>query len=228
MGRADMLCELGLSPVWVLRQNTVKPAADDSTATAPPPPREKTVQRMDWTILQQTAEQCALCGLQKTRRKVVFGVGDRQAPVMFIGEGPGAEEDKQGEPFVGRAGKLLDMMLHAIALNRRQDAYIANIIKCRPPDNRNPTPEEARACLPYLQRQIALVKPRLLVALGKIAASHLLQTETSISQLRQKIHDYDGIPLIVTYHPAYLLRSPLEKRKSWDDLRFARKLLQSG
>ena len=210
------------------------------TETAPPPPplpapaavarrhaaSQIIINKMDWTPLKQTVEQCTLCGLSRARKNTAFGVGDRQAELMLIGEGPGAEEDKQGIPFVGEAGQLLDKMLFAIQRRREDNVYIANIVKCRPPDNRNPTAEEAHSCLPYLRQQIALVKPRLLVALGKIAATYLLHTTDSIAVLRQKIHDYEGIPLVVTYHPAYLLRSPKEKRKSWDDLRFIRRLLE--
>ena len=243
MMREEYLRELGLSPLWherkaaLLATDTIvapplSAAADGDNDVLPPPALtpvtagESLIQRMDWDSLRQAASICQNCDLANARKNVVFGVGDRQAQMMFIGEGPGAEEDRRGEPFVGRAGHLLNMMMHAIALNRNQGIYIANIVKCRPPDNRNPTHQEARTCLAYLRRQIALVRPRLLVALGKVAASHLLQTESSIGQLRQKMHDYDGIPLVVTYHPAYLLRSPLEKRKSWDDLRFIRRLLQ--
>lgn len=195
-----------------------------ATAAAADSPKSD-IAAMNWQQLRQTAEACRLCGLCEKRRKVAFGTGDQQAKVMFIGEGPGEDEDRQGEPFVGRAGKLLDLMLHAIELHRTNNVYIANIVKCRPPGNRNPTPEEASTCLPYLQRQIALVKPDLLVALGKVAAIHLLQIETSIAQLRQQIHTYHGTPLVVTYHPAYLLRSPQEKRKSWEDLKFIRSIL---
>lgn len=180
---------------------------------------------MNWQQLQAAVESCQRCALCKERKKPAFGSGDRQATVMLIGEGPGAEEDRQGEPFVGPAGKLLDLMLHAIGLDRKRNVYIANIVKCRPPGNRNPTVEEAQLCLPYLQRQIALVQPHVLVALGKVAATHLLGSETSIAQLRQKMHEYGGMPLVVTYHPAYLLRNPREKRKSWEDLKFLRKLI---
>lgn len=153
-------------------------------------------------------------------------MGDEQANWLFIGEGPGAREDEQGEPFVGQAGKLLDSMLQAINLSRSQDVYIANIVKCRPPDNRNPQDEEAQQCRPYLLRQIALIQPRLIVALGKVAAQNLLATNDSIASLRGRLHEFTDIPLIVTYHPAYLLRSLADKAKAWEDLCFARKIMQ--
>jgi DNA polymerase len=148
----------------------------------------------------------------------VFGVGDVQAEWLFIGEGPGADEDAQGEPFVGQAGKLLDNMLMAINLRRGKNVYIANIVKCRPPSNRTPEADEIETCLPYLRRQIELIKPRLIVALGKTASTALLGKDAPLSSLRGKLHDFNGTPLIVTYHPAYLLRSPSEKAKAWEDL----------
>ena len=220
----DVMRELGLTPVWKKRQTA--PYAPKAAADSRP--REAHSLQMDWAPLEKAVEQCTLCELCQKRKNPAFGTGDRQATVMFIGEGPGEQEDRQGEPFVGEAGKLLDKMLAAIQLSRKHNVYIANIVKCRPPGNRNPTIAECQACLPYLQRQIELVKPRLLVALGRVAAVTLLNTETSIGSLRQKMHDYLGIPFVVTYHPAYLLRSPLEKRKSWDDLRFVRRLLADG
>ena len=157
---------------------------------------------------------------------MVFGVGDRRADWLIVGEAPGADEDRQGEPFVGRAGKLLDPMLQAIGLQREQ-VYIANILKCRPPDNREPTPAEAASCRPLLHRQIALIRPRIILAVGRVAAQNLLETETPIGKLRGRVHTFGParLPLVVTYHPAYLLRSPREKRKSWDDLRLARRAL---
>jgi uracil-DNA glycosylase family 4 len=160
--------------------------------------------------------------LHATRKQAVFGVGNQQADWLIIGEAPGAEEDRQGEPFVGRAGQLLNAMLKAIGLKREQ-VYIANILKCRPPNNRDPRPEEAACCSPYLQRQIELIQPRLILALGRIAAQRLLQTNTSLARLRGKVHTLESTqsPVIVTYHPAYLLRSPAEKRKAWQDLQYA-------
>jgi len=168
------------------------------------------------------------CGLCSSRTQTVFGVGNRQADWLIVGEAPGADEDRQGEPFVGRAGKLLNPMLQAIGLKREQ-VYIANILKCRPPENRDPAPTEATSCRPFLERQIALIQPRIILAVGRIAAQNLLATDTQIGKLRGRVHHFGAarIPLVVTYHPAYLLRSPREKRKSWDDLRLARRALIS-
>jgi uracil-DNA glycosylase family 4 len=160
--------------------------------------------------------------LHSSRTRSVFGVGNRNADWLLIGEAPGRDEDQQGEPFVGRAGQLLNAMLRAIGLQREQ-VYIANILKCRPPNNRDPKPEEVVCCEPYLMRQIELIRPRLILALGRIAAQNLLRTETAIGKLRGQVHQFrnTGIPLIATYHPAYLLRSPGEKRKAWQDLQLA-------
>ena len=172
-----------------------------------------------WDTLEQEALACTRCVLHQTRTRVVFGVGDRRARWLVIGEAPGADEDRQGEPFVGRAGQLLNEMLRAAGLGREQ-VYIANILKCRPPDNRDPKPDESASCEGYLQRQIALVQPGLLLAVGRIAAQNLLREDTPIGRLRGRVHRYGpaGIPLVVTYHPAYLLRSPGQKRKAWEDL----------
>jgi len=156
--------------------------------------------------------------LCEKRTNTVFGVGDRAGDWMLIGEGPGENEDKQGEPFVGQAGKLLDSMLRALSLARGENVYIANVVKCRPPGNRNPEPDEVAQCEPYLQRQVALVKPKLIVALGRVAAQNLLKTDASISSLRGRVHRYENVPVIVTYHPAYLLRSLPDKAKAWVDL----------
>jgi uracil-DNA glycosylase family 4 len=180
---------------------------------------------MDWQALRQAASECRRCDLCKQRKQAVFGVGNESAPWLFIGEGPGADEDEQGEPFVGQAGKLLDNMLAAIGIKRGREVYIANVVKCRPPGNRTPAPEEAAACAPFLDRQIALIKPGLIVALGKTAAVRLLAMEGSLASLRGRLHAYQGIPLVVTYHPAYLLRSLPEKAKAWEDLLFARRAL---
>ncbi|MFO7641297.1 MAG: uracil-DNA glycosylase [Candidatus Competibacteraceae bacterium] len=201
-------------------------AADDSSALSAAASREARIARMDWDELTTEARQCQSCGLCATRTQVVFGVGDHRAGWLIVGEAPGADEDRQGEPFVGRAGKLLDPMLQAIGLQREQ-VYIANILKCRPPDNREPTPAEVANCRPFLQRQIALIRPRIILAVGRIAAQNLLETDTQIGKLRGRIHAFAParIPLVVTYHPAYLLRSPREKRKAWDDLRLARRVL---
>ena len=182
------------------------------------------VHSLDWPALRQQVESCQRCELHATRIQAVFGVGNQQADWLIIGEAPGADEDRQGEPFVGRAGQLLNEMLKAIGLQREQ-VYIANILKCRPPNNRDPKPEEAASCSPYLQRQIELIQPKVILALGRIAAQRLLQCNTSLARLRGQVHhlDISPSPVIVTYHPAYLLRSPAEKRKAWQDLQFARK-----
>lgn len=229
-GRDEILRELGLTPVWRMKSRGGKsPAAPDpAPAGAPPAPpgsppedRRGLILRMDWPELKASVASCTACALAKTRTQTVFGVGDEKAEWLFIGEGPGAEEDAKGEPFVGQAGKLLDNMLAAIGLKRGQNVYIANVVKCRPPGNRNPAPEEAASCEPYLTRQIELIRPKLIVALGKVAVQNLLATDASIASLRGKIHQYQGIPLLITYHPAYLLRSLTEKAKAWQDLCFA-------
>src|SRR3989338_3751008 len=180
--------------------------------------RERRIGELDWPQLKAMVRDCTACKLRAGCTQTVFGVGDEQAEWLFVVEGPGAEEDAQGEPFVGQAGKLLDNMLLAIKLRRGKNVYIANIVKCRPPNNRAPEAEEIATCLPYLQRQIELIKPKLIVALGKTAATALLGRDATLGSLRGKLHDYNGIPLIVTYHPAYLLRSPMEKAKAWQDL----------
>jgi uracil-DNA glycosylase family 4 len=177
-----------------------------------------------WEALRSEVLSCTRCPLHKTRTQGVLGVGPHRTDWMVIGEAPGAEEDRRGEPFVGRAGHLLDAMLQAIGLNRGTNVYIANVLKSRPPNNRDPKPEEVAACLPYLMRQIALLQPRLMLAVGRIAAQNLLATDLSLSRLRGKVHHFGELntPLIVTYHPAYLLRTPSDKRKAWEDLKFAR------
>jgi uracil-DNA glycosylase len=173
---------------------------------------------LDWDALAARVSNCQRCRLCERRTNAVFGVGDREADWMLIGEAPGENEDKLGEPFVGQAGKLLDSMLRAVTLSREQNVFIANVIKCRPPGNRNPEPDEVARCAPYLQRQVALVKPKLIIALGRFAAQSLLKTDVSIASLRGRVHDYEGVPVIVTYHPAYLLRSLPDKAKAWADL----------
>ncbi len=180
---------------------------------------------MNWQALRGAVAACTQCGLEKTRTQTVFGVGNEDADWMFIGEAPGADEDRKGEPFVGRAGQLLTSMIQALGFKREQ-VYIANILRCRPPGNREPSPQEAALCSPFLQRQIALVKPRIIIAVGRIAAQNLLQTDTPIGKMRGQVYRYgpDNIAVVVTYHPAYLLRSPGEKRKSWTDLKFAREV----
>jgi len=178
----------------------------------------------DWAALEAAVRSCTKCSLHATRTQTVFGVGDRRARWMFIGEAPGGDEDRQGEPFVGRAGQLLNAILFAIGL-KREEVYIANVLKCRPPGNRDPQPEEVTRCEPYLLRQIELIKPRLIVALGRHAAHSLLKTEVPLGKLRGQRLSYHGTPLIVTYHPAYLLRNPADKRKVWEDLCLARTVM---
>jgi uracil-DNA glycosylase family 4 len=189
--------------------------------------RREAILRMDWTQLRQAVCSCIACPLHAKRTNTVFGVGDERARWLFVGEGPGADEDAKGEPFVGQAGRLLDNMLAAIDLERGDDVFIANVVKCRPPGNRNPEPGEMRSCEPFLTRQIELIQPKLIVALGKVSASHLLQTDASIASLRGRVHDYRGTPLIVTYHPAYLLRSLQDKAKAWADLCFTRDTMRA-
>jgi len=182
---------------------------------------------LDWDELQQCVAACTHCELSESRTQTVFGIGNRGADWMIIGEAPGAEEDRRGEPFVGRAGKMLDEMLRAIDQSRRS-VFIANILKCRPPDNRDPRPQEAAACRAYLERQIALVQPKIILAVGKIAAQNLLGSDEPVGRMRARAHDLNGIPLVVTYHPAYLLRSPSQKRKSWSDLCLASRMAEEA
>lgn len=179
----------------------------------------------DWAQLRERVSRCDACGLCRQRKQAVFGTGIENAPWLFVGEGPGAEEDDQGEPFVGQAGKLLDAMLSSIQLSRQRNVYIANVVKCRPPGNRTPTLDEAAACADYLDRQIELVSPRLIVALGKTAALRLTGQDTSLASLRGKVHHYRNYPVLVTYHPAYLLRNLPDKSKAWEDLVRARRLI---
>ena len=181
-----------------------------------------------WQALRTEILSCTKCDLHKTRTQGVVGVGPQRTDWMVIGEAPGAEEDRRGEPFVGRAGQLLDAMLRAIGLDRGTNVYIANVLKSRPPNNRDPKPEEVGACLPYLVRQIQLLQPRLMLAVGRIAAQNLLSTDLSLGRLRGKVHHFGELntPLIVTYHPAYLLRTPADKRKAWEDLKFARSVFR--
>lgn len=214
--------------VWLARPSSASAAADvhsnnfkEEPLSTPATPSN--VGNLNWDALRVCVMSCTACALHERRTQAVFGIGNRRAQWMIIGEAPGADEDRQGEPFVGRAGKLLNNMLLAIGL-KREEVYIANIVKCRPPSNRDPQPEEARSCEAYLQRQIALVQPQIILTVGRIAAQNLLRTERTVGALRGKNFSYrdTNIPVIVTYHPAYLLRSPQEKRKAWDDLQFAR------
>jgi len=205
----------------------VMPAAVTALAESPAAPGIANVDDMLGALARRVSE-CRRCELHQGRTQTVFGVGDPAADLMIIGEAPGAEEDRQGEPFVGRAGKLLNEMLRAIGLQRRE-VYIANILKCRPPNNRDPKPEEAAECSEYLFQQIELIRPRLILVLGRIAAQRLLNTDTALARLRGKLHQHPqtGVPLVVTYHPAYLLRTPSDKRKAWQDLLFLRNTIKS-
>ena len=205
-------------------------AASAGTSAALP---ATAVQAMDWPELQAAVEACRACGLCESRRQAVFGVGNPQAHWMLVGEAPGEQEDLQGEPFVGKSGQLLDNMLRAIGLTREtaepaRQVYIANVLKCRPPHNRNPDPQEVLRCEPYLQRQVELVRPRLILAMGRFAVQSLLKTAEPIGRLRGKPHSYHGVPVVVTYHPAYLLRNPLDKARAWEDLCLARELMQAS
>ena len=213
--RGEILAEMGLAPIWVLRGKE-KHAEEKKPAGA-----------TGWIELKQAVPACTACGLHKSRTRTVLGVGDEQADWMLIGEAPGAEEDRLGEPFVGQAGKLLDNMLAAIDLGRGKNVYIANVLKCRPPGNRNPEPEEVEKCSPHLRAQIGLIAPKLILAMGRFAAQTLLNTDASIASLRGRLHEHAGVPLIVTYHPAYLLRNLPDKAKAWADLVFARKTMLS-
>ena len=212
-------------------QARVAPAPAVESRTIELPAGDAEVAKLGWEELATAVRSCTKCPLHATRTNGVFGVGDRRARWMIIGEAPGADEDKQGEPFVGRAGMLLNAMLKAVGLGREQ-VFIANILKSRPPNNRDPKPEEVRACIPYLYRQIELVNPALILCVGRIAAQTLLAVDTPIGKLRGAVHRIAGNrPMVVTYHPAYLLRSPVEKRKSWADLLLAVRTfetLQSG
>lgn len=184
---------------------------------------------LDWEELKRQVASCRACRLCETRTNTVFGVGPANAPLMVVGEGPGADEDAQGEPFVGRAGKLLDEMLKAIGRSRKTDTYVANVVKCRPPNNREPADDEAEACRSFLEQQLRFVKPKLIVALGRVAAQRLLVTDTPIGKMRGQQYTWgpEGTPLMVTYHPAYLLRNPGEKAKTWEDLKRIHRFLNS-
>jgi DNA polymerase len=221
--RAEYLAALGVMPYRPRASLplTGTPAGTDAECPLPGV-------AADWEPLQEQVRSCRRCGLCESRTQTVFGVGDHGAQLMVVGEAPGADEDRQGEPFVGRAGQLLNSMLRAAGFHREQ-VYIANILKCRPPNNRDPQPAEVAECLPYLHRQIELVGPRLILCVGRIAAQNLLATDTPIGRLRGCVHRLPaGQPVVVTYHPAYLLRSPGEKRKSWEDLKLALGVLRDG
>jgi len=212
-----------VSPLSAAPQ-TVTPAPVDHRAASDA--RSARIATLDWPGLQTEVAACEACALSQARRQAVLGVGDPQADWLFVGEGPGEEEDKRGEPFVGPAGKLLDAMLKAIGLERGKNVYIANAVKCRPPGNRNPEASEVAACRPFLARQIALLQPRLIVALGRPAVQALLGHEVKIAAMRGRLHQAYDRPLIVTYHPAYLLRNLPDKAKAWEDLCFARRTMR--
>jgi DNA polymerase len=237
--RDDVLRELGLSPRWRLRArgDTAAPAHDGERSRDEAPgiasgegaaARVRRIARLPYDGLVEDIARCRACPLGASRTCAVPGVGTLGATWMFIGEAPGAEEDARGEPFVGAAGKLLDNMLAALGLSRENDVFIANVLKCRPPGNRAPAPAEVDACRPYLDRQIELVSPSLIVALGKSAACTLLDVDAPVGSLRRRVHRYAGRPLVVTYHPAYLLRTPADKAKTWEDLLFARNTLREA
>ncbi len=195
-------------------------------------PRPVGVDTMPWSALREAVASCQACSLCQSRTQPVFGVGNEQAQWMIVGEATGEQEDKQGEPFVGRAGQLLDRMLAALDLTRAEaeatrQVFIANVLKCRPPANRNPQPQEVAQCEPYLLRQIALVQPKVILAMGRFAVQSLLKSAEPIGKLRGRVHEVAGVPVIVTYHPAYLLRSPADKALAWDDLCLAREVMRS-
>lgn len=221
---------LSVARLYGLEESVSPAPAQQESAGAPVPAALSfhPAASASWEKLRALVAECRDCGLCRQRKQAVLGVGSVTGPWMFVGEGPGADEDEQGEPFVGQAGRLLDNMLAAIGCQRGRDTYIANVVKCRPPGNRNPTPEESSACAPFLDRQIELVGPRLIVALGRIAAMRLLGTEASIASLRGTVHRHKGIPVVVTYHPAYLLRTPPDKAKAWEDLLLARRTLAAA
>jgi len=218
----DVYVRRSVPPAVAADEPPADPVEIPAAANGGPPALEST---LDWDALRAAVAGCTRCVLSETRTQTVFGVGNPKARWMFIGEAPGAEEDKRGEPFVGRAGQLLTAMLKAIGF-RREDVYIANVLKCRPPGNRDPRPDEAARCRGYLERQIELVSPALVIAVGRIAAQNLLATDVPLARLRGQVHALGlrAWPLVVTYHPAYLLRSPAEKRKAWQDLLFARQV----
>ncbi len=246
--RHEYLAALGLQ-TWVVRGKPPEPPGPHLTAEAAAPPTRTAARGAppasgaaagpaesgmareagaDWPELRARVAACTRCALSSTRTQTVFGVGNLEAQWLIVGEAPGAEEDRRGEPFVGRAGQLLNSMLRAIGLPREQ-VFIANVLKCRPPGNRDPASGEAAECLPYLEQQIALLKPKIMLAVGRIAAQNLLRTDATLGRLRQQVHRFGSsqVPLVVTYHPAYLLRTPGDKRKAWEDLKFAREVCAS-
>jgi DNA polymerase len=211
LSRDDVFNELGIGPAWRLREAPAPGAAPAYT----------------WDTLTEAVARCTACKLSATRTQGVLGVGDRDADWLIVGEAPGADEDAQGEPFVGQAGKLLDAMLASIGLARGDNVYITNVVKSRPPGNRNPEPDEIAACMPYLLAQIELIRPKLILALGRVAAQSLLDTDEAVGRLRGQVHRFRDVPLVVTYHPAYLLRNLPDKARAWEDLCLARRTMQS-
>jgi len=225
--RERILAEMGLAPIWRLRDREAAGSSHGNAFQGEESGEEAAQKPSGWMELKQAVPACTACGLHKSRTQTVFGVGDEKADWLLVGEAPGAEEDRLGDPFVGQAGKLLDNMLAAIGLDRRTNVYIANVLKCRPPGNRNPEPGEVAKCTPFLLKQIELIQPKLIVAMGRFAAQTLLASDASIASLRGRLHRYAGVPLVVTYHPAYLLRNLPDKAKAWEDLVFARRTMQS-
>jgi DNA polymerase len=242
VSEADAVAEVAVTqvladesaPIPAVTEFAEPPVAVAETAARPvpvalvpesaPSDREAAIAAMSWAELEAAVSGCTACGLCETRTNTVFGVGDREAGWMLVGEAPGENEDKQGEPFVGQAGKLLDNMLASLGLARGRNVFIANVLKCRPPGNRNPEPQEVAECEPHLRRQIALIRPKVIVVLGRFAAQSLLRTTTPIGKLRGTVHTYEGIPVVVTYHPAYLLRTLTDKARAWEDLCLAREV----
>ena len=248
-----ILRELNLYPLWELREgngritghHAVAPLREQQNEAAPSPAplqqaerverqmetatarsREQIIGELGWPELKAMVRDCTACKLRAGCTQTVFGVGDEKADWLLVGEAPGAEEDRLGEPFVGQAGRLLDNMLDAVGLSRGKNVYIANVLKCRPPGNRNPEPDEVAKCAPHLLRQIALIQPKLILAMGRFAVQSLLGTDASIASLRGRTHRYAGVPLVVTYHPAYLLRNLPDKSKAWADLVFAKRTIE--
>lgn len=215
LSRDDVFGELGIGPVWRLRETPASPLTPDASPL------------YTWDTLADAVAHCTACKLSATRTQGVLGAGDRNADWLIVGEAPGVEEDAQGEPFVGPAGKLLDAMLASIGLARGDNVYLANVLKSHPPGNRDPEPDEVAACRPYLLAQIELIQPKLILALGRLAAQSLLDTDEAIGSLRGRVHTFQGVPLVATYHPAYLLRKPTEKARAWEDLCLARRAMRA-
>jgi uracil-DNA glycosylase len=210
----------------VVRAPHVPVTRQDPASVGASSARDPAIAQMDWEPLRQAVAACEACKLCSGRTNTVFGVGDLQAELMVVGEAPGENEDLQGEPFVGQAGKLLDNMLRALGVSRRQGVYIANVLKCRPPGNRNPEPDEIAQCEPFLRRQVELLRPKIILAMGRFAVQTLLQSTEPIGRLRGRVHRYQDVPLVVTYHPAYLLRNLPDKAKAWADLCLAQSVLR--